>query len=207
MSFAAPWALLGLASLPVLWWLHVRRKKPPLVDTSSLMFVLDEEEQTKLPRGRRFDWELFLTLATAALLTLAAAGPRWSRERPQRVVRVVVAGGALAWRTGYGERVDQTLDAMSDAIAAGDRLDVIWVPRREEMGAPRPSLDRLLGEARAGDATVRYVISDRLPQEAPMDIAWVALGGPGENAGIVSAPCVPEGRQAASVRRRGADER
>ena len=195
-----PAALLGLLSLPLLWWWHVRRNRPPHVPTASLMFVLDEEEQTRLPRGRRWDGELLLSLAAATLLTVAAAGPKWGADTPRRTVRVVVTGGALATRTDYAERVEEALAQMADTLASADRLHVTWVPARDSDGgwrsAPRPSSDSVLGIARAGTATVRYVITDQPPVFAASDIVWIVLGAPSEpervhNAGIVRARVEP----------------
>ena len=44
MTFAAPWALIGLLVLPLIWWLHKRLRRPPQVVLPSLMFLLDEAE-------------------------------------------------------------------------------------------------------------------------------------------------------------------
>ena len=96
MSFGVPWALAGLAALPLIWWLHRRLRRPPEQLLPSLMFLQDEDETRALPRGRRLDAELLLALSAACLLALAAAGPRIVHARAHRVIRVVVSGGTAA---------------------------------------------------------------------------------------------------------------
>ncbi|PIW26143.1 MAG: hypothetical protein COW30_16515 [Rhodospirillales bacterium CG15_BIG_FIL_POST_REV_8_21_14_020_66_15] len=74
-AFTAPWALLGLLALPVIWWLL--RLTPPAPTRIAfppfrllLGLVTREESSAKTP-----PWLILLRLAIAALLVLAAAGP------------------------------------------------------------------------------------------------------------------------------------
>ncbi len=74
-AFTAPWALLGLAALPVIWWLL--RLTPPAPTRVTfppfrllLGLVTREESSAKTP-----PWLILLRLAIAGLLVLAAAGP------------------------------------------------------------------------------------------------------------------------------------
>lgn len=182
MSFVSPWALVGLAALPVLWWLHRRLRRPPVRALPSLMFLLDEHELRSLPRGRRFDAELFLALAAAALLAFAAAGPLLVRGSARRVARVVVAGGAPA--ATRAAAIQETLDAIR---AAADEIIVVAEPTGGDPGGGRPGDATLLAAARVGEASVRYVISDRGPREEVDDVTWIALGAPDAvNQGIVA---------------------
>ncbi|MEQ8227458.1 MAG: DUF4159 domain-containing protein [Rhodospirillales bacterium] len=74
-AFTAPWALLGLLALPVIWWLL--RLTPPAPTRVSfppfrllLGLVTREESAAKTP-----PWLIILRLAIAGLLVFAAAGP------------------------------------------------------------------------------------------------------------------------------------
>ncbi|MEP2997489.1 MAG: BatA domain-containing protein, partial [Alphaproteobacteria bacterium] len=74
-AFLAPWALLGLLALPIIWWLL--RLTPPAPTRVTfppfrllLGLVTREESSSKTP-----PWLIILRLAIAALLVLAAAGP------------------------------------------------------------------------------------------------------------------------------------
>jgi Domain of unknown function (DUF4159)/Aerotolerance regulator N-terminal len=74
-AFAAPWLLLGLASLPILWWLlRVTPPAPRRVRFPALRLLLGlvphEETPAKTPL-----WLILLRMALAALIILALAHP------------------------------------------------------------------------------------------------------------------------------------
>lgn len=78
LAFAEPLVLLGLLSLPVLWWLL--RLIPPRprrihFPPTRLLFDIVPKEETP---ARTPWWLLLLRLTLAALLILAAAGPLWN---------------------------------------------------------------------------------------------------------------------------------
>lgn len=75
LSFAAPWALLALAVLPVIWWLlRLTPPAPRLVAFPPLRLLLklftEEKSSAKTP-----PWLLLLRLLLAAMVILAAARP------------------------------------------------------------------------------------------------------------------------------------
>src|SRR5579862_5690164 len=75
LAFATPWLLLGLASLPVLWWLlRVTPPAPRRVRFPALRLLLGlaprEETPAKTPL-----WLILLRMALAALIILALAHP------------------------------------------------------------------------------------------------------------------------------------
>ncbi len=78
LGFAQPLVLLGLLSLPVLWWLlrlvppRPRRQK---LGPAQLLFDILPKEETP---ARTPWWLTLLRLTLAALLILAAAGPQWN---------------------------------------------------------------------------------------------------------------------------------
>jgi len=78
LGFAQPLVLLGLLSLPVLWWLlrlvPPRPRRQKLGPQKLLLDILPKEETP----ARTPWWLTLLRLALAALLILAAAGPQWN---------------------------------------------------------------------------------------------------------------------------------
>src|SRR6201988_4297015 len=80
LTFAQPLLLLGLLSLPVLWWLlrgmPPRRRRIEFPPTR-LLFDIKPKEETP---SRTPWWLTLLRLAAAALVFLAAAGPIWNPQ-------------------------------------------------------------------------------------------------------------------------------
>ncbi len=78
LGFAQPLVLLGLLSLPVLWWLlrlvPPRPRRQKLGPEKLLLDILPKEETP----ARTPWWLTLLRLTLAALLIIAAAGPLWN---------------------------------------------------------------------------------------------------------------------------------
>ena len=110
MTFAWPWAFLGLLSIPalaVIYWLRMRARRQPV---SSLLLWREEVESRS--GGRRFERfeasRLFLLeLLILLLLVLAAAGPRGLRSDARRPL-VVVLDDSFSMSAG-GERSPRSL--------------------------------------------------------------------------------------------------
>ena len=83
MIFAAPWLLLALAALPLLWWLL--RVTPPAPRTQSFPAIrlLSGLRSPETTAARTPWWLLALRIAAAGLVIVGLAGP------------VLDAGGAL----------------------------------------------------------------------------------------------------------------
>ncbi len=78
VAFAAPFALLGLVSLPVIWLLiRVTPPRPRRMPFPPLKIILDSLRKDETP-ARTPWWLLVLRLALAALACLAFAGPIWN---------------------------------------------------------------------------------------------------------------------------------
>src|SRR5438552_10524622 len=80
LSFAEPFLLLGLFSLPVLWWLlRVMPPRPRRIEfpPTKLLFDIAPKEETP---SRTPWWLTLLRLTAAALVILGAAGPIWNPQ-------------------------------------------------------------------------------------------------------------------------------
>jgi hypothetical protein len=78
LSFAEPALLLGLLSLPVLWWLlRVMPPRPRRIEFPPTRLLFDIAPREETP-SRTPWWLTALRLAAAALIILAAAGPIWN---------------------------------------------------------------------------------------------------------------------------------
>lgn len=195
MSLAFPWALLALGALPALWILYRRRARPPQRDVPALLFFVEEAGPLLAAHRRRHDLALWLSLAAAALLSLAAAGPEVRVGSEGRRVRVVVAGGAPAGQTGYADRVERALAALRAGVGPDDRVEVLAWPGAGALPSPegpRPSPAALAAAARAGAPGLAVVLSDVLPDPLPADVRWIAVGEAATvNVGIVAVDLSP----------------
>jgi hypothetical protein len=91
LSFAEPMLLLGLLSLPVLWWLlRVMPPRPRRIEfpPTRLLFDIAPKEETP---SRTPWWLTALRLAAAALIILAAAGPIWNPPAGASISRAPLA--------------------------------------------------------------------------------------------------------------------
>lgn len=82
LAFVSPWLLVGLAALPVLWWLL--RLTPPAAKripfpAIRLLFGLLPKEETP---HRTPWWLILLRLAIAALLIVGLSHPLWNATQP-----------------------------------------------------------------------------------------------------------------------------
>jgi hypothetical protein len=78
LAFTAPWALLALAGLPLLYYvLRVIPPRPTEVPFPPLQLILDLKPKDETP-ARTPWWLLALRLAIAAIIILAMAGPLWN---------------------------------------------------------------------------------------------------------------------------------
>src|SRR5437763_9152568 len=78
LSFAEPVLLLGLLSLPALWWLlRVMPPRPRRIEFPPTRLLFDIAPREETP-ARTPWWLTALRLLAAALVILAAAGPVWN---------------------------------------------------------------------------------------------------------------------------------
>jgi hypothetical protein len=129
LSFAQPALLLGLLSLPVLWWLlRVMPPRPRRIEfpPTRLLFDIAPKEETP---SRTPWWLTLLRLTAAALVILAAAGPIWN---PQTGVAGSNAPLVILLDDGWSAAAswDARIKAADELIANADndRRGVALVP-------------------------------------------------------------------------------
>jgi hypothetical protein len=132
LSFAEPALLLGLLSLPVLWWLlRVMPPRPRRIEfpPTRLLFDIAPKEETP---SRTPWWLTALRLAAAALIILAAAGPIWN---PQTGLAGSNAPLAILLDDGWSAASswDARVKAADELIANADndRRGVALIPLSE----------------------------------------------------------------------------
>src|SRR5579883_1541185 len=78
LAFAEPLVLLGLLSLPILWWLlRLVPPRPRRIDFPPTRMLFDIVPKEDTP-SRTPWWLTLLRLLLAALVIIAAAGPLWN---------------------------------------------------------------------------------------------------------------------------------
>ena len=132
LGFAQPLVLLGLLSLPVLWWLlrlvPPRPRRQKLGPEKLLLDILPKEETP----ARTPWWLTLLRLTLAALLIFAAAGPLWN---PPLATSQASAPLALLIDDGWAAAAtwDTRLRTAEDLIARAetDNRGVAIIPLSE----------------------------------------------------------------------------
>ncbi|MDB5631403.1 MAG: LytTR family transcriptional regulator, partial [Tardiphaga sp.] len=132
LAFAEPLLLLGLLSLPVLWWLlRVMPPRPQRIafPPTRLLFEIAPKEETP---SRSPWWLTLLRLLAAALIIFAAAGPIWN---PQTGLATSKAPLVILLDDGWtaASSWDARIKAADELIANADndRRGVALVPLSE----------------------------------------------------------------------------
>ena len=169
LAFAAPWALVGLASLPILWWLlRVTPPAPRRVAFPPIRLLLDLRPKEETPAKTPL-WLILLRMLLAALAILALAQPLINPQAGLTgsgpLVLVVDDGWAAArqWR----ERQAAMVEAIDRAERDGRRVLLVTtapLPGGEPARPPEPM--------RAADA--RLAAQALTPRPWPVDRAATA---------------------------------
>jgi hypothetical protein len=175
VTFAAPLALLGLVSVPVLLLLDRLRRRPRRLLWPSLL--LWRAAGVSVPAERRgIDPLLLLECACAVLLTLAAAGPAFAFGRTARSVVALIDTGPHTAARRDGTTVAEASRAewarLRAALDVGD--EVREFTESEAIAAAAAGLP---------DADLRVVVSDRPGVEGPGLLA-IGRAATGRNVGI-----------------------
>src|SRR4051794_7173556 len=133
LSFAEPFLLLGLLSLPVLWWLlRVMPPRPRRVEfpPTRLLFDIAPKEETP---SRTPWWLTALRLMAAALVILAAAGPIWNPQTGSvggnSVPLVILLDDGWSAAASWDTRIKAADELIANAD--NDRRGVALVPLSE----------------------------------------------------------------------------
>src|SRR6476660_7946752 len=132
LSFAEPFLLLGLLSLPVLWWvLRVMPPRPRRIEFPPTRLLFDIAPREETP-SRTPWWLTALRLLAAALVILAAAGPIWNPQTGlagSNAPLVILLDDGWSAASSWDSRI-RTADELI-ANANSDRRGVALVPLSE----------------------------------------------------------------------------
>jgi hypothetical protein len=132
LSFAEPFLLLGLLSLPVLWWLlRVMPPRPRRIEfpPTRLLFDIAPKEETP---SRTPWWLTLLRLLAAALVIIAAAGPIWNPQTGlagSRAPLVILLDDGWSAASSWEARMKAADELIANAD--NDRRGVALVPLSE----------------------------------------------------------------------------
>ena len=191
LAFAAPWLLLALPALPLLWWLL--RVSPPAPRTQAfpaIRLLRDLPPVEETPHRTPW-WLLLLRLAAAALLVLGLARPVWQPqaggggEGPLLVViddgwaaapdwpaRMAAAAGALDAAAREGRRVA----LLPTAPPANGEPLAVSAPMPAEEARARLAALRPRPWAPDHAAAIAALAAFRAAQPGPLATLWVADG-------------------------------
>jgi len=133
LSFAEPILLLGLLSLPALWWLlRVMPPRPRRVEfpPTRLLFDIAPKEETA---SHTPWWLTALRLLAATLVILAAAGPIWNPQAGlaggSRVPLLILLDDGWSAASSWDTRIKAADELIANAD--NDRRGVALVPLSE----------------------------------------------------------------------------
>ena len=181
-----PLLLLGLLSLPVLWWLlRVMPPRPRRIEFPPTRLLFDIRPKEETP-SRTPWWLTLLRLAAAALVILAAAGPIWN---PQTGVGGSNAPLVILLDDGWSAAAswDTRVKAADELIANADndRRGVALVPLSETArditlmpaGTARVALRQIAPKPYSIDRVETLGALDRfLKATGDAEIAWLSDG-------------------------------
>lgn len=186
LAFAQPLVLLGLLSLPLLWWLlRLVPPRPRRINfpPTRLLFEIAPKEETP---SRTPWWLTLLRLALAALVIIAAAGPLWNppiasstRAAPLLILLDDGWSAAASW--------DARLRAADEMIARAEADDrgVAVLPLSETArdvslqvaGAARVQVKQIKPKPHAVDRAEALPVIDRFLKSAPtVEVVWLSDG-------------------------------
>ncbi len=186
LGFAQPLVLLGLLSLPVLWWLlRLVPPRPRRINfpPTRLLFEIAPKEETP---ARTPWWLTLLRLTLAGLIIVAAAGPQWNppiaaTDRGAPLLILMDDGWAAA--AAWDERL-RTADEMI-ARADADGRGVAVLPLSETgrdislqtAGAARVQVNQLKPKPHTLDRSEALPLIKRfLAAAKEVEIVWLSDG-------------------------------
>jgi hypothetical protein len=187
LSFAEPMLLLGLLSLPVLWWLlRVMPPRPRRIEfpPTRLLFDIAPKEETP---SRTPWWLTLLRLMAAALVILAAAGPIWNPQTGaaggSKTPLVILLDDGWSAAASWDTRIKAADELIANAD--NDRRGVALIPLSEPArditlmtgGTARVALRQFAPKPYAVERVETLPAIERfLKATGDSEIAWLADG-------------------------------
>jgi Domain of unknown function (DUF4159)/Aerotolerance regulator N-terminal len=186
LGFASPLVLLGLLSLPVLWWiLRLIPPRPRRIEFPPTRLLFDIKPKEDTP-ARTPWWLTLLRLTLATLVILAAAGPLWN---PPVATTTGATPIALLIDDGFGAAAswDARLRTADDIVARAeaDNRGVAVIPLGEASrdismqppAAARVRIKQLKPLPHAVERTDALPTISRLLAASPdMEVIWLSDG-------------------------------
>src|SRR4051812_9537727 len=185
LSFAQPLLLLGLLSLPLLWWLlRVMPPRPRRISfpPTRLLFDIAPKEETP---SRTPWWLTALRLLAATLIIFAAAGPIWNPPTglagASRVPLVIVLDDGWSAAASWDTRIKAADELIANAD--NDRRGIALVPLSEPTrditvmagGAARVALRQLAPKPYSIERVETLPAIERfLKTTGDCEIAWLS---------------------------------
>jgi Domain of unknown function (DUF4159)/Aerotolerance regulator N-terminal len=169
MIFAAPWVLLALVALPVLWWLlRVTPPAPRSEDFPAIRLLLGLSATEETP-ARTPWWLLALRLLAASLVILALAQPILDAgsQLPGSGPVLLVVDNGWAAATDWPRRIQAAQNVLDRAARAGRQAALLATAEPETGAAPQATPAMPIADLRARLAALH-------PQPWPPDRAGAA---------------------------------
>ena len=184
LGFAEPLVLLGLLTLPVLWWLlRLIPPRPRRLDFPPTRLLLEIAPKEETP-ARTPWWLTLMRLALAALIIVAAAGPLWNpplaTTKTRGPIAILIDDGWTAAATW-----EARLRTADDIItrAESDHRAVALIPLSEgtrdisfaTAGSARVRLHRIKPAPHTVDRTeARPAIARFLADARDVELIWLS---------------------------------
>src|SRR3954462_7196250 len=187
LSFAEPLLLLGLLSLPVLWWLlRVMPPRPRRIEFPPTRLLFDVAPKEETP-ARTPWWLTALRLTAAALVILAAAGPIWNPQTGlaggNKGPLLVLLDDGWSAAASWDARIRAADESIANAV--NDRRGVALIPLSEPArditlmpgGTARVALRQLTPKPWAVERIETLPTIERfLKSSSDSEIAWLSDG-------------------------------
>jgi hypothetical protein len=173
LAFASPWLLLGLAALPILWWLlRVTPPAPKRVRFPALRLLLGLQPREETPAKTPL-WLIILRMVLAGLIILALAHPLLNPTAQLAGKGPLVLAVDNGWTAA--RHWDERRNTLDDLVAGADRegRNVVLLPTAPLPGAAAPPP---LPVMRPNDARAAVSALAPMPWPEDRDAALARLG-------------------------------